>query len=97
MINYGFPETNSEEIKIDAGSKIVYIQEPDCCQPQDSDYQNLTLEADDGGGGMFIRFKTGPLGWSVDTENLQNLINIFNDFRMKMEGKPCKLTNNEAK
>lgn len=97
MITYGFPETHSEEIKIDSGSKIVYIQEPDCNQPSDADYQKLTLEADDGGGGMFIRMRTGELGWSLDSENLQSLIDIFNDFRMKMEGKPCKLKYDETK
>ncbi len=59
----------------------TYTQELDCCQSEKDhpdECQILTLETDDGGGGKFIRFKTGEAGWSIsDIEELELVINDF--------------------
>ena len=60
----------------------VYSQEADCCQASD-DYQVITFKAVDGGGGKFIRFSTGELGWSLDS--LDDFIEIYNDFKRRFE------------
>ena len=67
--------------------KIEYTQTLDCCQ-HESEHpdcgQFLKLETDDGGGGKFIRFFTGEAGWSIDPDNLNDLIEIFNDFKRRI-------------
>ena len=42
--------------------KVTYTQDNDCTQDND-DCQVLTLEAVDGGGGMFYRMTTNQKGW----------------------------------
>lgn len=56
--------------------KVILTQRGDSCQAEDL-YQQLTVEADSAGGGAFIRFATGPEGWSLDAEDLDELAAFF--------------------
>lgn len=66
--------------------KIEYVQQLDACQDEEQ-YpdctQRLICEIDDAGGGNFLRFRTGDAGWSVDFNNLNELIEIFKDFEKR--------------
>ena len=61
--------------------KAEFSQEPDCTEGSDADYQELTLETRDGGGGKFIHLKTK--GWSISDEN--DLCKLIKYFRSKYE------------
>lgn len=67
--------------------KIEYTQNLDSCQSE-SKYpdgcQILKCETDDAGGGKFLRFYTGEAGWSLDFDNLDEIIEIFNDFKRRI-------------
>lgn len=45
---------------------VEFSQDNDNGQDQDGDCQTLKIEADEGGGGFFIRLTTGTNGWAVD-------------------------------
>ena len=61
--------------------KVTYTQDNDCTQDND-DCQVLTLEAVDGGGGMFYRMTTNQKGWSFD--KIDSLIEVLNNFKDKV-------------
>lgn len=64
--------------------KIEYTQPLDCCQSEHYDCtQRLICETADGGGGKFLRFYTGEAGWSLDFDNLNELIELLNDFKRR--------------
>ena len=75
IISDGFPE--GEEVLVEKIS-VTYMQLPDC-ESGEEDYQSLTLETRDGGGGKFINFKTENTGWSISDEN--DLIPVVKHFR----------------
>lgn len=55
---------------------ITYVQEPDCTEDRDGDYQRMTISVRDGGGGFFLHLKTE--GWSIDdTDSIDEIINDF--------------------
>lgn len=58
--------------------KVTYTQDTDCTQDND-DCQVLTLEAVDGGGGMFYRMTTNQKGWSFD--KIDSLIEVLKNFK----------------
>lgn len=58
--------------------KVTYTQDTDCMQDND-DCQVLTLEAVDGGGGMFYRMTTNQKGWSFD--KIDSLIEVLKNFK----------------
>ena len=58
--------------------KVTYTQDNDCTQDND-DCQVLTLEAVDGGGGMFYRMTTNQKGWSFD--KIDSLIEVLKNFK----------------
>ena len=60
--------------------KVTYTQDNDCTQNND-DCQVLTLEAVDGGGGMFYRMTTNQKGWSFD--KIDSLIEVLKNFKDK--------------
>lgn len=62
---------------------ITYVQEPDCTEDQDGDYQELKIEARDGGGGFFLNLKTN--GWSIDKP--EDITEIVNDFKKRLDEK----------
>ena len=61
--------------------KVTYTQDTDCMQDND-DWQVLTLEAVDGGGGMFYRMTTNQKGWSFD--KIDSLIEVLKNFKDKV-------------
>ena len=61
--------------------KVSYSQDADCMQDND-DCQVLTLEAVDGGGGMFYRMTTNQKGWSFD--KIDSLIEVLKNFKDKV-------------
>ena len=61
--------------------KVTYTQDNDCTQDND-DCQVLTLEAVDGGGGMFYRMTTNQKGWSFD--KIDSLIEVLKNFKDKV-------------
>lgn len=84
LVDEQFPEDNEVGIY---QVKIEYTQNLDSCQLEDEHpdgQQFLKLETDDAGGGKFIRFFTGEAGWSIDPDNLNDLIEIFNDFKRRI-------------
>lgn len=60
--------------------KITYNQDADCMQDND-DCQVLTLEAVDGGGGMFYRITTNQKGWSFD--KIDSLIEVLKTLKIR--------------
>lgn len=46
------------------GVRLVWSQEGDCCDEQD--FQELTVETQDGGGGHFVVFSTRR--WALDDD-----------------------------
>lgn len=60
--------------------KVTYTQDNDCTQDND-DCQVLTLEAVDGGGGMFYRMTTNQKGWSFD--KIDSLIEVLKTLKIR--------------
>lgn len=71
---------NEDSITLE-GVKVTYTQDTDCMQDNDDD-QVLTLEAVDGGGGMFYRMTTNQKGWSFD--KIDSLIEVLKNFKDKV-------------
>lgn len=70
--------------------KVYLSQEPDCCQPSDEDdYQELTIEHHNGGGGIFYTISTRR--WAFETsEELMDQINEFIDKFKRLDEKKEK-------
>ena len=80
IITEGFPK--EEQVFLDEIS-CTYIQEPDCTEDRDGEFQSITLSSRDGGGGKFIHIKTN--GWSINGDNLEeDLIPLIKDFKHRM-------------
>jgi hypothetical protein len=80
IITEGFPK--EEQVFLDEIS-CTYIQEPDCTEDRDGEFQSITLSSRDGGGGKFIHIKTN--GWSINGDNLEeDLIPLIKDFKQRM-------------
>lgn len=81
IITDGYPDP--EQVLLD---EIIcrYVQEPDCTEDRDGEFQEITISSRDGGGGKFIHFKTN--GWSISGENFEKeLIPLFGDFKNRMK------------
>jgi hypothetical protein len=76
--NYNFKDN---EVNIDT-VKITYSQNPDNCSGE-NDFQELTLETRDGGGGKYINIHTNENGWSIDNED--DLLQIIKHFKSSYE------------
>ena len=80
IITEGWPK--EEQVFLDEIT-CTYIQEPDCTEDRDGEFQSITLSSRDGGGGKFIHIKTD--GWSINGDNLENdLIPLIKDFKHRM-------------
>ena len=74
------------------GDKIVldeitckYIQEADCVEGRDNDWQELILSTRDGGGGKFINISTKS--WSITGDNFaDDIIPVLEDFKARIKG-----------
>lgn len=84
IIDDCFPSSDDYDEVALAKVSAEYIQNLDCCQSE-SDYpedcQTLFIETDDGGGGKFLRIKTGESGWSLDS--VEDFVKILNDFKQR--------------
>ena len=74
----GYPE--EERIILDEIT-CKYVQEPDCTESREDDYQELILSSRDGGGGKFINIKAN--NWSIDPD-LKGLTFVLEDFKHRM-------------
>lgn len=84
FVDASYPDC-SDDIAV-AKISVEYVQELDCCQSSQEypdDCQIITFTSDDGGGGKFIRFKTGEAGWSID--DIDELITLVNDFKQRLK------------
>jgi hypothetical protein len=66
----------SEDVILLDEVSITYIQEPDCTEDKDSDYQKLTISTRDNGVAKFLNIKTD--NWSIDST--QDLVGVIEDF-----------------
>ena len=61
--------------------KVTYVQEPDCTEDRDGDFQEITLSTREGGGGFFLNIKTD--NWSVDID--KGLTTLIEDFKSRIK------------
>lgn len=61
--------------------KVTYVQEPDCTEDRDGDFQEITLSTREGGGGFFLNIKTD--NWSVDLD--KGLTTLIEDFKSRIK------------
>lgn len=54
--------------------ELVYVQEPDSCDPSQMD-QELRIMTDDAGGGSYIILKTER--WAVDRDEIQQFCDML--------------------
>ncbi len=80
IITDGYPK--EDQVLLDEIT-CKYVQEPDCTESRDDDWQEIILSSRDGGGGKFIHIKT--TGWSINGDKLEDdLIPLINDFKKRM-------------
>lgn len=82
IITENFP--NDNQILLDEIT-CKYIQNPDCTEDREGDFQEIILSSRDGGGGKFIHIETK--GWSITGEDFEKeIIPLLNDFKARMKG-----------
>ena len=81
IITDGFPEDN--QIMLDEIT-CKYIQNPDCTEDRDGEFQEIILSSRDGGGGKFININTK--NWSISGDGeFEELITVLKDFKKRMD------------
>lgn len=73
IITKGLP--NDNQVLLDE-AVITYVQNPDCTEDRDADWQSLTLSIRDNGMDKFLNMKTN--NWSFD--NIEMLSVVIDDF-----------------
>lgn len=73
VITKNLPDDN--QVLLDE-AVITYVQNPDCTEDKDADWQSLTLSIRDNGMDKFLNMKTN--NWSFD--NIEMLSVVINDF-----------------
>lgn len=73
IITNGMP--NDNQVLLDQIS-MTYVQNPDCTEDKDDDWQKLTISTRDNGIDKFLNIKSD--NWSFD--NVQSLTDVINDF-----------------
>lgn len=73
VITKGLP--NDNQILLDE-AVITYVQNPDCTEDRDGDWQSLTLSIRDNGVEKFLNMNT--INWSFDDVN--SLCEIIKDY-----------------
>jgi len=66
---------NDNQVLLDE-AVITYVQNPDCTEDRDGDWQSLTLSIRDNGIDKFLNMKTD--NWSFD--NIEMLSVVIDDF-----------------
>lgn len=54
--------------------QVVLEQEEDCCGRENEEYQYMTLETHDGGGGAYVVMKTDR--WAIDVNDIDSFVEI---------------------
>ena len=81
IITEGLPDGKEDVVLLDKMS-CTYLQEPDCVSDID-DYQEITIETRDGGGGKFFNLRTNEYGWSFD--EVSRITEIIEDFKRRLD------------
>ena len=74
VITNGLPEDN--QVLLDEVT-MRYVQNPDCTEDRDGDFQELVLSTRDNGVAKFLHIKTS--GWSFD--DVDDIATIIEDFK----------------
>jgi hypothetical protein len=75
IIVKGLP--SDEEILLEEAT-ITYVQNPDCTEDRDGDWQSITISTRDNGVDKFLHIKTD--GWSLDN----NINDVLDDFKKRI-------------
>lgn len=75
IIAKGYP--SDEEILLEEAT-ITYVQNPDCTEDKDGDWQSITISTRDNGVDKFLHIKTD--GWSLDN----NINDVLDDFKKRI-------------
>jgi hypothetical protein len=75
IIVKGLP--SDEEILLEEAT-ITYVQNPDCTEDRDGDWQSITISTRDNGVDKFLHIKTN--GWSLDN----NINDVLDDFKKRI-------------
>ena len=73
IITKGIPDDNQVLLY---EATITYVQNPDCTEDRDGDWQKLTISIRDNGVAKFLNIKTD--NWSLD--NAESLCDIIKDY-----------------
>lgn len=73
IITEGIPDDNQVLLN---EAIITYVQNPDCTEDRDGDWQKLTISIRDNGVAKFLNIKTD--NWSLD--NAESLSDIIKDY-----------------
>ena len=73
IITEGLPNDNQVLLY---EATMTYVQNPDCTEDRDSDWQKLTISTRDNGVDKFLNIKTD--NWSLD--NAESLCDIIKDY-----------------
>ena len=81
IITDGYPEDN--QIMLDEIT-CKYVQNPDCTEDKEGEFQEIILSSRDGGGGKFININTK--NWSISGDDkFEELITVLKDFKKRMD------------
>ena len=63
---------------------ITYVQNPDCTEDREGEFQEIILSSRDGGGGKFININTK--NWSISGDGeFEELVTVLKDFKKRMD------------
>lgn len=81
VITDGYPEDN--QVMLDEIT-CKYVQNPDCTEDRDGEFQEIILSSRDGGGGKFININTK--NWSISGDGkFEELVTVLKDFKKRMD------------
>ena len=75
IIAKGYPSDG--EILLEEAT-ITYVQNPDCTEDRDGDWQSITISTRDNGVDKFLHIKTD--GWSL----ANNINDVLDDFKKRI-------------
>lgn len=77
IITKGLPEDN--EILLNE-AVLTYVQNPDCTEDPEGDWQKITISLRDNGVSKFLNIKTN--NWSLDSE--EELVTLIKDYKTRV-------------
>lgn len=78
IITKGIPD--DDQVMLDEAI-ITYVQNPDCTEDRDGDWQKLTISIRDNGVAKFLNLKSN--NWSFDS--VESLCDILKDYCKRIE------------